>query len=186
LLDNLFLLDQYQGGLSSPEDPDDSSSNEEKLTLIMPFLIKQLEIMKENFPRFTLFVSLLFVFFWFRFFRRTVFVLKHCGITLSCSFPQEDEERELIIDSQSFKSQVSFSYDSNTADMRGLFLMFYLLGQYEIVVNTIQEIDDLFQVMEEVEEENIVIEEEEEEEEDTEEEQEDCNEEDDEEEEYAE
>jgi hypothetical protein len=182
LLDNLFLLDQYQAGLSSPKDPDDSSSNEEKLTLIMPFLIKQLEIMKENFPRFTLSVSLLFVFFWFRFFfRRTVFVLKHCGITLSCSFPEEDEERELIIDSQSFKSQVSFSYDSNTADMRGLFLMFYLLGQYEIVINTIQEIDDLFQVMEEVEEENIVIEEE-----DTEEEQEDCNEEDDDEEENAE
>jgi hypothetical protein len=121
--------------------------------------------------------------FGFVFFRRTVFVLKHCGITLSCSFPEEDEERELIIDSQSFKSEVSFSYDSNTADMRGLFLMFYLLGQYEIVVNTIQEIDDLFQVMEEVEEENIVIEEEEE---DTEEEQEDCNEEDDEEEENAE
>jgi hypothetical protein len=184
LLDNLFLLDQYQAGVSSPEDPDDSSSNEEKLTLIMPFLIKQLEIMKENFPRFILFVSLLFVFFWFRFFfRRTVFVLKHCGITLSCSFPEEDEEKELIIDSQSFKSQVSFSYDSTTADMRGLFLMFYLLGQFEIVVNTIQEIDDLFQVMEEVEEENIVIEEEDE---DTKEEQENCNEEDDEEEEYAE
>jgi hypothetical protein len=162
LLDNLYLLDQYQ---STATDDSNDSSNEEKLTLIMPFLIKQLEKMKENFPRLVLFLFLslyieLLLFFSVPFLFRTIFILKNCGLTLSCSFPDEDEDEELIIDSQSFDSQVSFSYDSKTADGRGLFLMFYLLGQYEIVINTIQEIDDLFQVMEEVEEENVVLEDE--------------------------
>jgi hypothetical protein len=74
------------------------------------------------------------------------------GIELEFIFPgeedvEEGDEPELVV--EGFDGKVTFSYDLKKVDLRGKFLVYYLIGQYQILVNLIQEIDQLFRDMEE-------------------------------------
>ena len=61
-----------------------------------------------------------------------------------------------MIDSESFEGKVIFSYDSDTIhqNQHAIFIIYYLIGQYQILINLMQEIDDLFQAMENADGEN--------------------------------
>lgn len=131
----LELLDRYQSNpndlpLTTSNVISFQSANLEKYEMIMPFLMNQLTTMKEQYPTLT---------------RQ----LNQYGASLEFAFPEESEEGDLIIDSESFESKATLSYDPSVLDYRAQSIAHYLIGQYQIIIHAIQEIDSLFQSLQE-------------------------------------
>jgi hypothetical protein len=171
LLYLLELLDSFQTNPNQSSPPQTiikpwkdglgafTSNSLEKYELIMPFLLNQLSVMKKTAPKyvkennfFYFFLKIVFSERKFFFFIRICSIFQLYGIELEFIFPgeedvEEGDEPELVV--EGFEGKVTFSYDPKKVDLQGKFLVYYLIGQYQILVNLIQEIDLLFRDMEE-------------------------------------
>lgn len=101
----------------------------EKYELIMPFLMSQCSFMKQNYPRISA-------------------QLARYQVSISFQFPEETQEGDLLVSNDCFESAVQLSYDPKEVDARAISIAYYLIGQYQIVCEAIQQIDELFQAME--------------------------------------